>query len=443
LIPCPSAALELGAPPQQLVDGDLQALLWIACALVLSSFFGTLRIALQHSLPERVLARVADAPKRDRLRPLLERVSSLAQSAGVLKLAADLVIITLVVAFFAEETVSWTSVVKALAVALPMLLIASEAVPAVLAKRWGDGMLVHFLRPFHLLQTPLHAVVVALEAVRRTLLRLFGLPESQGDKRQIVEGLREVIEDSEISGGLDETERELIENVMEFRDVDAAAVMTPRTEIQGVEVGEDLLSVARKVAECGHSRIPVYEGSLDTILGTISARDVVQVLAERGLDARGSVDLRAILRPAYFVPETKRVSELLAELRREKTKIAIVLDEYGGTAGLVTLGDITSEIVGDVIDEDDEEASPSFHGLEDGSVEVDAALHVSEVNEELDTDIPDTEDFETLGGFVLAELGHFPKHGESFEKDGFEYTVSEASDRRVLRVRVRAASRTG
>jgi len=427
----------LGAPPPEFFRGDLRPLLWIAGALLCASFFATLRLALQHSVPERVLSRTGDERKRETLQPLLERVGSLATSAGVLKLTADLVFAALVLKAFVDTSAfTLRAAAEALAVAVPSLLLATEAVPAAVARRWGDGMLIHLLRPFHILQLPLRAVVVALEALQLALQRLFGLPDSTGDARRIVESLREVIEDAEVSGGLDQSERELIENVMEFRDVDVAAVMTPRTEIHGLEVDDDLLTIARKVTDCGHSRMPVYEDSLDTILGTISARDVVQVVAQEGLTAGTTLNLRAVLRPAYFVPETKHISELLAEFRHEKTKIAVVLDEYGGTAGLVTLADITGEIVGDVLDEFDEEEAPAFHHNDDGSVEIDASLHVSEVNEKLETGIPDTEDFETLGGFVLAELGHFPKQGEGFEREGFAYTVTDSSDRRVLRVRV-------
>jgi len=219
--------------------------------------------------------------------------------------------------------------------------------------------------------------------------------------------------------------------VMEFRDADIAAAMTPRTEIRGVEIGESLLEAAKAMAECGHSRIPVYEGSLDRIVGILTARDVLQAAAQHGMQERS---LRAILRSAYFVPETKRLSELLAEFRREKIKLAIVLDEYGGTAGIVTLGDIIRELVGDIQDEFDEAAPQPFRRLSDGRIEIDAGLRISEVNRELRTEVPEDGGFETLAGFVLAELGHFPKRGESFAAGPFEYTVIDASDRRVIRV---------
>jgi CBS domain containing-hemolysin-like protein len=259
-----------------------------------------------------------------------------------------------------------------------------------------------------------------------------GLRDDSPSARKIVEGLRDVIEDASISGDLDETEREIIGNVMEFRDVDVAAVMTPRTEIHAVDVEDGLEAAIGAFGDAGHSRIPVYEESIDTIIGTINALEVTKAAAQGPLER---TRLRDALRPAYFVPETKHVSELLAEFRTQKQKIAIVLDEYGGTAGLVTLGDIIAEIVGDILDEYEQHDEP-IRELEGGIVEVQAALHVTEVNEALDLDIPESEDFETLGGFVLAELGHFPREGESFTRGAVKYSVAEASDRRVLRVLV-------
>jgi putative hemolysin len=319
-------------------------------------------------------------------------------------------------------------------IAAPSILLASLALPTVLALGVGDRLLVWFLPAFHLLQMPLRWIVGALEAASRMLMRIVGLRQDPASSRQIVEGLREVIADSEISGDLDETEREIIGNVMEFRDVDIAAVMTPRTEVRGVEIDESLLSAVQRMAESGHSRIPVYEGSLDRIVGVLTARDLLQAAGERGMQEQ---PLRAILRPAYFVPETKHLSDLLAEFRREKIKLAIVLDEYGGTAGLVTLGDIIREIVGDIRDEFDEAGVHPIRRLSDGRIEIDAGLHVSEVNREVGAEIPEDGGFETLAGYVLAELGHFPKRGESFAARPFEYTVLDANDRRVIRVGLR------
>lgn len=415
--------------------GIAEVCAWTLPFIVLAALFAVLRSSLLHSSAQRVLARSDSPAQKGRIEPLLARADTLATSAGILEVTFELAFATQVMRFLAgDEPIDSRSILATLLIAVPAILLASQALPTVIALGVGDRLLRWGLPTFNVLQMPLRWLVGALEASTRALMRVVGLRQDPASARQIVAGLREVIADSEISGDLDETEREIIGNVMEFRDVSVSAVMTPRTEIDGIEIGAGLLAAARKMAECGHSRVPVYDGSLDTIVGVMNARDI---LLAAGDEEMSDQSLRGILRPAFFVPETKPVSELLAEFRREKIKLAIVLDEYGGTAGLVTLGDIIQEIVGDIQDEFDEAAPVPVRRLPDGRVEVSASLHVSEVNEELATEIPEDGGFETLAGFVLAKLGHFPKRGESFSEDAFEYTVIEASDRRVIKVCLR------
>jgi putative hemolysin len=434
----PPALLALGiptSPPAPDWTGIAEVCLWTAPFLLLAALFAVLRSSLLHSNAQRVLARARSEAQRARIEPLLARADTLATSAGILEVTFELAFATQVLRLLADGGVVDTrAIAGTLLIAVPTILIASQALPTVIALGVGDRLLLWALPMFNVLQMPLRWLVRALEFSTRALMRLVGLRQDPASARQIVEGLREVIADSEISGDLDETEREIIGNVMEFRDVSVSAVMTPRTEIHGMEIGEGLLAAARKMAECGHSRVPVYEGSLDTIVGVMTARDVLLAAGDEGMSGE---TLRGILRPAYFVPETKPVSELLTVFRREKIKLAIVLDEYGGTAGLVTLGDIIQEIVGDIRDEFDQAAPTPFRRFPDGRVEVAASLRVSEVNGELAAGIPEDGGFETLAGFVLARLGHFPKRGETFSEDPFEYTVVEASDRRVIKVSLR------
>jgi len=210
--------------------------------------------------------------------------------------------------------------------------------------------------------------------------------------------------------------------------------MTPRTEIQAVELSDGPPEVVRLIGETGHSRIPVYDKNLDRIVGVAYAQEILQAIARGELVNR---DLGSLLRPVLFVPETKLASELLAEFRRKQQKIAVVLDEYGGTAGLVTMGDIVTELVGDMPAELGRGEPAPITRLADGRILVRGTTRVSEVNEELGLELPEEEDFETLAGFVLAELGRFPRKGEGLEKDGVSFVVTEASDRRVLAVEIR------
>jgi CBS domain containing-hemolysin-like protein len=407
-------------------------------ALVLALAAALIRRSLAQSTPESVLATLRDPERRTRLEPLLRKVDRLATSAAVLETAFSLLFGVAVVRAFAPDGVlDRRAMLEGLVVCVPILWFFTDALPRSVALRSGDAILRDALPVFHVVQMPLELIAWSFEAVRRGLLRLLGLHDDPESTRQIVAGLREVIEEAEISGRLDETEKEIIGNVMEFRDVDTAAVMTPRTRMIAADVEEGLAVAAQRLAESGHSRIPIYEGTLDTIIGSISARDVVQAAAAGRLD---DTPLRSILHPALFVPETKRLRELFTELRRARTEMAIVLDEYGGTAGIVTVGDIVGEILGEIPDEYDEDRPAPVRRLANGAAEVDATMHVSEVNELLELDLPEESDFETLGGYVLAELGRFPARGEVFRRGRAEYAVLEADERRVLKVRVRKLS---
>ncbi len=404
-------------------------------ALLLSGIFAALRLALAQSSPSRVLERAPDEASRKRLVPLVERAESLSTSAGILATTCTLLFAALVLDVVAKHRpLTGSTLLIALMVSAPLLWFVNESIARTLVRRSGHDLLVLALPAFRVMQLPLAGLSWLIARARRALMRVVGLKDDVEATRRLVADLREVIEEADISA-LDEAEREMIGNVMDFREVDVAAVMIPRTEIDAVDIEDGLRGAAAKVAESGHSRIPIFQGTPDSILGTVSARDVVQVLAADKLD---SADLRSILHPAYCVPETKLVAELLKEMRREKIKMAIVLDEYGGTAGLVTVGDILAEIVGDIPDEYDEDEPAPIRHMPGGAAEIEASLHVTEVNEALDLDLPEEADFETLGGFVLAELGHFPKPGERFTRGDREFAVLEANDRRVLRVRIEA-----
>ena len=441
LIPLLSAA-HAAPPPTDLVLGDLQAGLLAVATLLASGFFAVFRRALQRSFPARVVAPLEEtSPARARLEHLLDRAESLATSASALKLTADLGFVLLALALLAgaEERLTGLVLLQVLFVTVPLLLLFGELAPTMVERRFGDALLRALLPSFHMLQLPLQALVQPLNMARRLIARGLGVNEEPADTRRIVEDLRGVVAESEIRGDLADEAREIIENVMEFHDADVAEIMTPRTELDAVEASEGLDVAMRLIRERGHSRIPVYEGSLDHIIGVISARDLVQHLSE---EQEKPATLAELCHPVHFVPETKLASALLTEFKGVKTKIAIVLDEYGGTAGIVTMGDVLAEIVGSWRDEFDADEPAPFLRLEGGGAEVVATEHVSDVNEELGLELPEGEDFETLAGFVLSELGRFPAVGESFVRDGHQFTIVEASDRRVIRVSIRPLSRS-
>lgn len=367
------------------------------------------------------------------------RTEVLAASAGILafvaRAAAAVIVFTLALALFEPTAPSAMRFLKALAVtgaagglALHLLTM---SIPLALAQNHAAGIVRVGLPSLSPLLTPMTWVAKALAVIRRILLRAIGTPDASHDTRRLVEGFRAIVEDAEMHGDLGAETRALIANVIEFGEADAAEVMTPRTEIEAIEADASLVEAIAVFAASGFSRIPVYVETIDTIIGTLTALEAAKAVAE---DRVAKTSIRSVMRPPLLVPETQLVPELLGAFRKQRQKMAIVVDEYGGTAGLVTLADVMAEIVGHVQDEFEAEEAPPFKRLGGGRVEADASQHVADINELASLSIPEEEDYETLAGFVLAEFGRFPLPGDAFSKDGVTYEVSEATDRRVLRV---------
>jgi CBS domain containing-hemolysin-like protein len=235
-------------------------------------------------------------------------------------------------------------------------------------------------------------------------------------------------------------ERELIESVIELGDTVVREVMVPRTDMVTVTADFRAVDAMEVVLLNGYSRLPVTRAGIDDVVGVVHAKDLMR--AERdGLEERVVTDLE---RPAHFVPETKRVAALLREMQRDRFHLAIVVDEYGGTAGLVTLEDVIEELLGEIVDEFDVEDA-MIERLPDGDVTVNARLPLDEVNELLHANLPEG-DWDTVGGLLLSELGHVPTDGESVEVDGWQLTAQRVQGRRIGRIRLHrlpAAEGTG
>ena len=434
-MPDPSIAA-LAAPPfLDLPLSDAAAMTWLVAALFISGALGLLHAALEHIPSSRVLPLISAGRRREHLTSLLANPDPLLVSASLLKLSFELSFLALLLPLVATEgEVNLTALLSAIAIGVPCLLLFSEALPRALARRSGERVLVSCLIPFHALQLPLTPIVGLLRLLRDAALRASHMEESDPTQQQAVEELREVIEETGHTGELEQSEREMLENVIEFHDVDVSAIMTPRTEILGIEVSEGLPAALEIAVEKGLSRVPVYEGSIDTIVGYINARLVLKLLAKEEFEL---ANIRDHLQPALFVPETQRVSVLLADFREERQKMAIILDEYGGTSGLVTIGDVFAELVGELQDEfSDEDEHEEIRKIGHGVCDVDGAARLDEVNEALELGLPEQEDYETLAGFILSELGRIPCQGDHFERNKVHYEVTEASDRRVICVRI-------
>ena len=249
--------------------------------------------------------------------------------------------------------------------------------------------------------------------------------------------IRNLVVQGHEQGVVEQDEREMIHDVFEISQTVVREVMTPRIDVVAVPVEASLADLLEVVIGEGHSRLPVYAGTIDTVVGIVLAKDVIPLLASQNRDDDG-FDLRAVMREPYFVPDTKPVDDLLAELRQQKVHLAIVLDEFGGTYGLVTMEDLLEEIVGEIDDEYDV-AEEEFSATPEGDVLIDGGALISEVNERYGLDVSE-DDFDTIGGYIFGALGRVPEPGDVVGPVGAARDVSlqveETEDRRVTRVRL-------
>jgi len=304
-------------------------------------------------------------------------------------------------------------------------------VPRSIGARHAKQVLLLMVFPLELITWVTRPLVAVLFFLTRIVTAPFGANPQQGTLIS-EEDIKALIETGEEQGVLDVEERDMIHSVFALGEKMVHEVMVPRTDIVAIDVNTPPQLVLDTVVRAGHSRIPVYEGSADQIIGVLYVKDLFRRLARGEKD----VTVRPFLRPAQFVPESKKVDALLREMQKDKVHIAIVVDEYGGTAGLVTIEDLVEEIVGEIRDEYDVEDELVLPVSENEAI-MDGRVAFSEVQETFGIDPPDgADEFDTLGGFLTHELGRLPKPGETVERDGVKFVVESVDGRRVGRVRV-------
>ena len=274
---------------------------------------------------------------------------------------------------------------------------------------------------------PLRMASNALIRVSNLLLPGAGLRRGPFVSEQELLAMADVAAEEDV---IEVEERALIRSIIEFGDTVVRAVMVPRPDMVAVAGSEAVNRVIERAIEAGYSRIPVYDNGVDDIVGIVYTKDLMR--ADR--EGQAAQPVSTLAREAHFVPETKRVAELMREMQKEKFHIAIAVDEYGGTAGLVTLEDLIEELVGEIVDEFDVE-EPLMEPLPGGALRVDARMAIGELNELLHTELP-AEDWDTVGGLVLNLLGHVPVEGESVEVDGHQLVAEKIQGRRIGRVRI-------
>jgi len=319
-----------------------------------------------------------------------------------------------------------------------LYLIFGIAIPHAWAKYAGEKLISRTYRVLWVLSVGIAPVIFVQKGYDGLIRRLAGVAETTPEEMQEEkhEDFLSELEQHRLEGAVDEEEQEMIENVLELSDTTADEIMTPRTDITAVEVNTDLQTILNTIATAGHTRVPVYEERIDNIVGLVYAKDL---LAEIGKDTE-SFKLRAHIREAYYVPETKPLRALLHEFQSQKLHIAVVLDEYGGTAGIVTLEDILEELVGEIADEYEDTPQETTVRLDEHTIELDARAYVDDLNDEYELGLPEDEDYDTVGGFVFTQLGYIPKSGETFEYKDLTFTILSAEARSIKRLRIQSDS---
>lgn len=313
-----------------------------------------------------------------------------------------------------------------------LLLIFGVALPNALAKYAGEALIVWSLPLLRLVRGVCYPFILLQEGLDALMATISGAPQ-KGSHSYLVELEQEILDavsEGERHGAVDEEEKEMIESVIELTDTQVGEIMTPRTDIVALPVGASYAEARAVIREKGYSRIPVYEETIDAIQGVLYVKDLLM------RDDAGTFDLKTLIRPPLFIPETKPVRELLREFQRQKIHFAIVLDEYGGTAGLVTIEDILEELVGEIADEYEQSEPEELVRVDAQTVELDARMNIHDVNHELGLHLPEDQDYDTIGGFVFAQLGRIPRPGEHVTFENVRIDVLKADAQRVLRLRL-------
>lgn len=314
-------------------------------------------------------------------------------------------------------------------------LIVGELAPKSLALRHAVNLALWVAGPIDRLARSTSPLVRFLTASNRLVLRLLG--QKGAAERAFVseEEVKHMLQEGRVQGVFDKTEEELIHSVFEFTEASVKEVMIPRPRIEAVDVETPVEHILAYIIETGKSRYPVYRNSLDEVLGILYDKDLFRLLAEKK-----PILLTEILRPVFFAPETAQVSHLLKEMQKRRMPMALVVDEYGGVKGLVTIEDLIEEIVGEIQDEADREHRP-VERLRDGSHLVDASISIRDLAEQHHLPFPESAEYETLAGFLLSQLERIPRGGEIVTYQDWRLTIVDMDGRRIARVKVERRGR--
>jgi CBS domain containing-hemolysin-like protein len=410
-------------------NDTIYIILLVLCIL-LSAFFSSSetafsslqRIRVEQHLGNGVrgISRVAALMQRpDRLLSIILLGTNLAMSA------ASALATAIAISIWGERGVLFSTIILTI-----VLLLFAETTPKTIANRHAERMSISFARPIQVLSWIFMPFVYVLSWIASGITRMVGgtpVPRSIVSEEEI----RTMISVGHKEGTVEDTEARMLHKVFNLGDRPVLEIMVPRTEVVWVESGTSLIDFLKIYSESPLSRFPVFEENRDNVIGILSVKDVMMALARDTMNDKSTVN--ELLRPAYFTPESKRSNELFNEMRDNNYRMAVIIDEYGGTAGVVSLSGLLEEIVG-VVGDELAEAEKEFEAIDEYTFQIDGGMNIEEANEEIGLDLPESEDYETVAGFILAHLGHIPKTGERLRHRGMVLTVTEMRGLKIEKV---------
>ncbi|RZK50822.1 MAG: HlyC/CorC family transporter [Pedobacter sp.] len=330
-----------------------------------------------------------------------------------------------------EAFIHSASTIVAFSLITFMHIVFGELAPKSVAIQRPVGTTLFVSVPLQIFYVVFRPFIWALNGVASIILKPFGINTSGGhDSIHSNEELQYILDQGKESGALEDNEHELIKNVFDFNERVVKNIMVPRTKISGIELDADNNELVERIIAEGYSRLPVYDDVIDKIVGIVHAKDILPLIA-----SQKEWNLKDIIRKPYFVPETKKINDLLSELQLKRIQIAIVVDEFGGTAGMVTLEDIVEELVGEIQDEYDEE-KPMIEVISENEFVINGDAPVYDVNEYLPHDLPEDEVYDTMGGLVSHAFGRIPEVGESETFYGYIFTILKKTEQNIESIKL-------
>ncbi|MCE5338731.1 MAG: hemolysin family protein [Methanomicrobiaceae archaeon] len=413
----------------------IEIVLFLIC-LLLSGFFSSSEVALI-------------SITRAKVRALLNQGRKGAEALDTLKRSTDTILITILIGNNIAN-VAAASLATAIAIGMYgdvgigiatfftviLMLVFGEIGPKMYASRNTEELALRVARPILYLSKAIYPVLWVSDHIRQQFAFRPGVAEPVVTEEEI----KEWIDVGEEEGTIEEQERDMLYSVLRFGDTTVREVMTPRIDVVMIEDTSTLENALSIFNETGFSRIPVYHEQIDNVIGLLNIKDIFAAVFRQQMSAM----IRDMMYEPYFVPESKKIDELLKELQVKKQHMAVVLDEYGSFAGIVTVEDMLEELVGEIMDEFDEE-EPEVQRIDEGVFLVDARAWVEHLNEDLDLNLPLMDSYESIGGLVIDRLGHIPRRGEvvKIEESGIMLVVMQMRGRRIVKVKLIVAPQPG